>query len=177
MDPKIEQPYAYLRHKLVEPDWTRLPGWRHVTETQWASVQWQRAHCVKNIKDLRALMDDLLTDGFYADLQRDQEQRATMSMLVTPQMMNTMVPCIDSANQCQGAMPGPGEEFTRAFYADPVRRYMLPVFSDRRIDWPSHPYSARDSLHEHDMWAVEGLPHRYPTKVLADALKASARPQ
>ena len=56
MDPKIEQPYAYLRHKLVEPDWTRLPGWRHVTETQWASVQWQRAHCVKNIKDLRALI-------------------------------------------------------------------------------------------------------------------------
>src|SRR5665648_633720 len=63
-----------------------------------------------------------------------------------------------------------GEEFTRAFYAAPVRRYMLPVFSDRRVDWPSHPYSTRDSLHEHDMWAVEGLTHRYPTKVLAELL-------
>ena len=44
------------------------------------------------------------------------------------------------------------------------------VFSDRRTDWPSHPYSSRDSLHEHDMWAAEGLTHRYPTKVLAELL-------
>ena len=55
-------------------------------------------------------------------------------------------------------------------YADPVRRYMLPVFSDRRTDWPSHPHATRDSLHEHDMWVAEGLTHRYPTKVLAELL-------
>ena len=60
--------------------------------------------------------------------------------------------------------------FTAAFYADPVRRYMIPVFSDRRTDWPSHPYASRDSLHEAEMWAVEGLTHRYPTKVLAEVL-------
>ncbi|MDP9234700.1 MAG: lysine 2,3-aminomutase, partial [Actinomycetota bacterium] len=30
--------------------------------------------------------------------------------------------------------------------------------------------SRRDSLHETDMWAVEGLTHRYPTKVLAELL-------
>ena len=167
MHPKIEQPYAYLRHELVEPDWTRLPGWRHITSAQWASVQWQRVNCIKNIKGLRALMGDLLTDGFYADLERDQAERATMSMLVTPQMMNTMVPCTTAP---QDHMPHAGEDFTRAFYADSVRRYMLPVFSDRRGDWPSHPFSARDSLHEHDMWAAEGLTHRYPTKVLAELL-------
>jgi lysine 2,3-aminomutase len=45
---------------------------------------------------------------------------------------------------------------------------MLPVYSDRRADWPSHPHATRDSLHEHEMWAVEGLTHRYPTKVLAE---------
>ena len=28
----------------------------------------------------------------------------------------------------------------------------------------------RDSLHERDMWAVEGLTHRYPTKVLIELL-------
>jgi len=168
MEPKIEQPYAYLRHELVEPDWTRLPGWRHVTATQWASAQWQRVNCIKNIKGLRALMGDLLTDAFYADLERDQAERATMSMLVTPQMMNTMVPVTGVYDD--GVMPAAGEEYTRAFYADPVRRYMLPVFSDRRVDWPSHPYSARDSLHEHDMWVAEGLTHRYPTKVLAELL-------
>ena len=47
---------------------------------------------------------------------------------------------------------------------------MIPVASDRRTDWPSHPYATRDSLHEHDMWVAEGLTHRYPTKVLAELL-------
>jgi len=55
-------------------------------------------------------------------------------------------------------------------YADPVRRYMLPVLSDRDPVWPSHPMATRDSLHEQEMWAVEGLTHRYPTKVLAELL-------
>ena len=163
----IEQPYVYRQRELVEPDWTRLPGWAAVTAAQWADVQWQRAHCVKNVRQLREVMGDLLTDDFYADLERDQRERATMSMLVPPQMLNTMVPCTDEA------MPSGADRaaaYTRAFYADPVRRYMLPVFSDRRTDWPSHPKAQRDSLHEHDMWAVEGLTHRYPTKVLAELL-------
>jgi lysine 2,3-aminomutase len=30
--------------------------------------------------------------------------------------------------------------------------------------------SSRDSLHEAEMWAVEGLTHRYPTKVLAELI-------
>jgi len=150
------QPYAYARRPLVEPDWTRLPGWRGVTRDQWESAQWQRAHCVKNITQLRDLYGDLLDGRFYDDLALDQATHATMSMLVTPQMLNTMVP---------GAVPD-----TDAFYADPVRRYMIPVASDRRTDWPSHPYASRDSLHEHDMWVAEGLTHRYPTKVLAELL-------
>ena len=109
-------------------------------------------------------MGPLLTDEFYQDLDRDQTERATMSMLLPPQMLNTMVPATSAG------MPSAGEDFTAAFHADPVRRYMLPVFSDRRTDWPSHPKAARDSLHEHAMWAVEGLTHRYPTKVLAELL-------
>src|SRR5690606_21629309 len=120
----IEQRYRYQQRELVEPDWTRFPGWRDVTAEQWADVQWQRAHCVKNIKQLRELMGDLLTDEFYADLERDQLERATMSMLVPPQMMNTMVSEITWAD---GRMPAAGAEFTAAFYADPVRNYMLPV--------------------------------------------------
>lgn len=167
MSTQIEQPYHYRRRELVEPDWTRFPGWRDVTAEDWASAQWQRAHCVKNIRQLRELMGDLLTEAFYADLERDQAERATMSMLVPPQMMNTMV---SEMTWSDGAMPAAGAEFTRAFYTDPVRRYMLPVFSDRRTDWPSHPHATRDSLHEHDMWVAEGLTHRYPTKVLAEML-------
>ncbi|EWT07882.1 lysine 2,3-aminomutase [Intrasporangium chromatireducens Q5-1] len=161
---KVEQPYAYRRRELVEPDWTRFPGWADVTQSDWDSAQWQRAHCVKNVKQLRALMGDLLDERFYADLERDQAERATMSMLIPPQMLNTMVP------STEGSMPAAGHEFTEAFYADPVRRYMVPVFSDRRTDWPSHPHATRDSLHEHDMWVAEGLTHRYPTKVLAELL-------
>jgi KamA family protein len=154
--PPTPQPYSYARRPLVEPDWRRLPGWRDVTTEQWRDAQWQRAHCVKNARQLADVMGDLLDASFYADLTRDQTERATMSLLLPPQMLNTMVP---------HRVPD-----TATFYADPVRRYMLPVFSDRRLDWPSHPYSARDSLHEAEMWAVEGLTHRYPTKVLAEVL-------
>lgn len=161
---KVEQPYAYRRRELVEPDWTRFPGWSDVTQAEWDSAQWQRSHCIKNTKQLRALMGDLLEERFYADLERDQTERATMSMLIPPQMLNTMVSTAD------GTMPSAGSAFTEAFYADPVRRYMLPVFTDRRTDWPSHPHATRDSLHEHDMWVAEGLTHRYPTKVLAELL-------
>jgi KamA family protein len=155
-----DQPYAYRRQPLVEPDWRRFPGWAEVSLKEWESAQWQRAHCVKNVRQLRQVMGGLLSESCYADLERDQAERATMSMLVPPQMINTMVPA--------GAPPGPA--FTDAFRADPVRRYMIPLFGDRRADWSSHPHAARDSLHEAEMWAVEGLTHRYPTKVLAELL-------
>ena len=86
------QPYPYRRVELVEPDWTRFPGWKDVTAEEWASAQWQRAHCVKNLGQLRDLLGDLVDESFYADLGRDQAERATISMLVPPQMMNTMAP-------------------------------------------------------------------------------------
>jgi KamA family protein len=156
----IDQPYVYRHRELAEPDWRRLPGWAEVTAADWESAQWQRAHCVKNIRQLRQVIGGGLDERFCADLERDQAERATMSMLVPPQMINTMAP------DKRPADPG----FTEAFYADPVRRYMIPVFSDRHPEWPSHPRASRDSLHEAEMWPVEGLTHRYPTKVLAELL-------
>lgn len=147
-----KQPFEYpLRREYVEPDWTRLPGFADVTETEWRSAQWQRAHTVKNLKQLRATCGDLISEGEYADLEKDQQERATMSMLVPPQMINT----IDF------------DDFAR----DRVRHYMMPFFSDRATEFGSHPFATRDSLHEADMWAVEGLTHRYPTKVLAELLE------
>jgi lysine 2,3-aminomutase len=146
-----DQPFRYpVERDFVEPDWRRLPGYRGVTREQWESAQWQRAHTAKNLKQLREALGEYATDAFLADLERDQRERATMSLLVPPQMLNTM------------------DE--RDLWADPVRRYMLPVFSDRDPEFPSHPMASRDSLHEADMWAVEGLTHRYPTKVLAELL-------
>jgi lysine 2,3-aminomutase len=152
------QPYTYVRRELTEPDWRRLPGWRHTTDAQWRDAQWQRANCVKNLKQLRTLMGDLLTDRFYEDLTADQQHSATMSMLIPPHMLNTMAP----------DAPQDPQAFTQAFLDDPIRRYMLPVRSDRDPHWPNHPHSSRDSLHEAEMWVVEGLTHRYPTKVLAE---------
>ncbi|MEV8017783.1 lysine 2,3-aminomutase [Streptomyces sp. NPDC086554] len=139
---------------MTEPDWRRIPGWRDVTPEQWRDPQWQRVHCVKNARQLRAAYGDLLSEDFYRDLKRDQAERATMSLLLPPYVLSMMVP---------DAVPS-----TEAMYADPVRRHMLPVFSDRDEEWPSHPYASRDSLHEAEMWTAEGLTHRYPTKVLAE---------
>jgi lysine 2,3-aminomutase len=151
-----DEPYGYRRRELTEPDWRRFPGWRDITDDEWNDVQWQRAHCVKSTRQLREVTGDLVDDLFFADLARDQAESATMSMLLPPQMLNTMAP--------------DGPPSTPALRTDPVRRYMLPIASDRESRWPSHPYATRDSLHEAEMWATEGLTHRYPTKVLAEVV-------
>jgi lysine 2,3-aminomutase len=145
------QPYPYPpEREWVEPDWRRLPAYRDVTEEQWRSAKWQRLHTVKNLDQLVRVFRDGLPEGLVDSILRDQAERATMSMLVPPQMLNTM----DESD----------------LWRDPIRRYMIPAFADRDPEWPSHPLSRRDSLHEADMWAVEGLTHRYPTKVLAELL-------
>jgi lysine 2,3-aminomutase len=145
------QPYDYsFDRAFVEPDWRRLPGYREASDVEWASAKWQRQHTVKNLDGLRRVFGDLLPADLAESIERDQRERATMSMLVPPQMINTM------------------DE--RDLWSDPIRRYMIPAFRDRDPTWPSHPMAQRDSLHEADMWAVEGLTHRYPTKVLAELL-------
>jgi lysine 2,3-aminomutase len=146
-----QQPFSYpLRREFVEPDWRRLPGYEDVTEEQWLSAQWQRAHTVKNLRELKAALGSFLSEELLADIECDQQERATMSMLIPPQMINTM----DESD----------------LRRDPVRRYMAPALSERETEFPSHPLASRDSLHEADMWAVEGLTHRYPTKVLAELI-------
>ena len=145
------QPYRYPPERdFVEPDWRRLPGYRDVTEAEWTSAKWQRQHTVKNVAQLVRVYEGLIPNDLVESITRDQAERATMSMLVPPQMLNTM-------NE-------------RDLWADPIRRYMMPALADRHPEWPSHPLAERDSLHEADMWAVEGLTHRYPTKVLAELL-------
>ena len=146
-----EQPFKYpIARAFVEPDWRRLPGYRDVSQSDWESALWQRKQTVKNLKELQAVFGPLLPQSLLRGIERDQRERATMSLLVPPQMLNTM-------NETD-------------LWDDPLRRYMLPAFEDRNEDWPSHPRAQRDSLHEAEMWAVEGLTHRYPTKVLAEVL-------
>jgi len=146
-----EQPFKYpLDRAFVEPDWNRIPGFKGVSTADWESALWQRKNTIKNLGELKEALGALLPDDLFASMERDQRERATMSILITPHMVNTL------------------DE--RDLWGDPLRRYMLPAFADRRTDWPSHPKASRDSLHEAEMWKVEGLTHRYPTKVLAELL-------
>jgi lysine 2,3-aminomutase len=149
--PAAAQPYQYLsRRTFVEPDYRRLPGYKQVSASEWTNAKWQRQNSVRNLSQLKAAFGRHLPDDLLASIERDQRERATMSMLIPPQMLNTM----DETD----------------LWGDPIRRYMIPAFADRDPQWPSHPLAQRDSLHEADMWAVEGLTHRYPTKVLAELL-------
>ncbi|MBI4404024.1 MAG: lysine 2,3-aminomutase [Deltaproteobacteria bacterium] len=148
-DISTKQPYFYrYSSEFVEPDWHRLPGYRQVTEAEWNSAIWQKRNLVKSVRQLKEVLGSHLSDEIVEDIRKDQTDRSTMAMLVPPQMINTM-------NE-------------HDLKNDPVRRYMIPLFSERNIQWPSHPKAQRDSLHEHEMWVVEGLTHRYPTKVLAE---------
>lgn len=145
------QPYEYPPARdFVEPDPTRLPGFAGVTDAEWRDPKWQRQNSVKSLAALRRVFGGHLPDDLAASIEQDMAERATMSMLVPPQMLNTMS--------------------ETDLWTDPIRRYMIPAFADRHPIWPSHPFAERDSLHEADMWAVEGLTHRYPTKVLAELL-------
>jgi len=146
-----KQPYAYKYNPTFdEPDWTRLPAYKTVTEKEWNDSVWQRRNSVKNVKEMKDVFGADMPESLALDILKDQAERATMSMLIPPQMLNTM-------NE-------------KDLLHDPIRRYMAPLFSERDPKWPNHPRAGRDSLHEHEMWVVEGLTHRYPTKVLAELL-------
>lgn len=147
----VYQPYAYrYSSEFVEPDWRRLPGYKEVSDAEWYSAKWQKQHLVKSVADLKEVFGRNLSEQLAKSVEKDQSEHATMPLLIPPQMINTMNE-LDLEN-------------------DPIRRYMIPAFSDRDPFWPSHPLASRDSLHEQEMWVVEGLTHRYPTKVLAEVL-------
>jgi len=148
---KAGQPMPYpLAREYAEPDWNRIPGFKGVSREDWENATWQRKHTIKNLREFQAALGDHLPQDLAESIARDQELRATMSMLLPPHMVNTM-------NLAD-------------LWNDPVRRYMAPALADRLTEWPNHPMATRDSLHEQEMWVVEGLTHRYPTKVLAELL-------
>src|SRR5690349_10715508 len=85
------QPISYpTRREFLEPDWKRIPAYKDVSAADWESAVWQRKHTLKNLKELKAALGPLLPDSLAAGIERDQKERATMSLLVPPQMLNTM---------------------------------------------------------------------------------------
>lgn len=148
---KAGQPIPYPpRYEYAEPDWNRIPGFKGVSKEDWENATWQRKHTIKNLKEFKDALGSHLPDSLATSIAEDHELRATMSMLIPPHMINTM-------NLAD-------------LWSDPVRRYMAPAIADRLTEWANHPRASRDSLHEQEMWVVEGLTHRYPTKVLAELL-------
>ena len=143
-------PVVRPKPDFAEPDWTRIPGFHAVRRNDWDSATWQRKHSVKSLRELKNALGSLLPDALADSIARDQNERAGMPILLPPHVLNTMN--IDE------------------LWNDPVRRYMLPASQDRLVEWPLHPKASSDSLHEQEMWAVEGLTHRYPNKVLVELI-------
>lgn len=133
-----------------EPDWQRIPGFHDVTRSDWENPVWQRRHSAKNLRQLGEVLGTLLPASLAESIAKDQDERAAMPILVPPHVLSTMN--MDD------------------LWNDPVRRYMLPAYEDRLVDWAQHPKASSDSLHEQEMWAVEGLTHRYPNKVLVELI-------
>jgi lysine 2,3-aminomutase len=131
-----------------EPDWRRLPAFQDVSRATWEDAGWQRRNTVRSVAGLRRVFGSSLDDDLAGDIAADQERMATMALALPPQVLNTM------------------DE--RDLRGDPIRVYMAPALSDRDPWWPSHPFARRDSLGEAASFAVEGLVHRYPRKVMIE---------
>src|SRR5579883_758346 len=71
-----EQPFANpLKRNFVEPDWRRFPGYKNVSKEEWETALWQRRHTIKNLKELKDAMGDLLPEALLASLERDIQER------------------------------------------------------------------------------------------------------
>ena len=147
-DTADRQPYAYRRRQLEEPDWRRLPGYRRVGTAEWRDATWQRQHSITDLEGLSTVFGEELPPDLLHSIDLDQRQHATMSIRVTPHVLNTM--------------------HEHDLWDDPIRRYVLPAAADREPVWHTHPKAQRDNLHETDMSVAEGLVWRYPTKALVE---------
>ena len=75
-----EQPFTYpLQREWAEPDWRRLPAFRDVTRSEWETAQWQRAHTVKNLRQLVAVYGDLFPNDLLDSIEKDQAEREVPS--------------------------------------------------------------------------------------------------
>ena len=121
---EVAQPIAYPpAREFTEPDWTRIPAYRGVSRRDWESALWQRQHTIKNVRELKAALGDLLACQSLADsIVRDHATRATMSMLIPPHMINTMRGR-GSVARSRAPLHGPRGRRPRAGMAQPSLRH------------------------------------------------------
>ena len=155
----VFQPYIYQRHELAEPDWRRFPGWAGVSASSGNPRVAARALCQE-----------------HPSAEAGHRAGARRAVLLRPRARPARAghhvdadPAADA--QHHGVRRGTGRaRLHRGVLCRPDSPVHDAGVQRPRTDWPSHPHAERDSLHESDMWVVEGLTHRYPTKVLAELL-------
>jgi lysine 2,3-aminomutase len=114
----------------------------------WNDVRWQRRNTVRDVEAMRKVFGRHLCAELAEGIIEDQAKMATMSLAMPPHVLNVM------------------DEHD--LWGDPIRRYMAPALKERHPRWATHPFARRDSLAEASSWAVEGLVHRYSTKVMVE---------
>ncbi len=131
-------------HRALRADefWRALPGYAHVSASDFRSHLFQQKHAVTNPRQLRATLGALVPESFYEDLAAGIAN-APMALRLSPYLLAR----IDWADPV----------------GDPIRTQFLPLGSQQHAD---HPMLQFDSLHEQEDSPVPGLTHRYRDKAL-----------
>lgn len=117
-------------------DWREIELWKDVTDEQWNDWLWQLTHTIKNLNDLKKVIN-LTPEEEEGLFLVDQ----TIPLNITPYYALMMDP--DDPN-C------------------PIRRQAVPLsYESQRSTYDMH-----DPLHEDVDSPVHGLTHRYPDRVL-----------
>ena len=89
----------------------------------------------RTARQLRQVTGPGLDESFFEDLERDQRERATMSMLLPPQMLNTMVPngAPGPARLHRGVLRRPGAPVHDPGVQRPADRLALPPVRPARL--------------------------------------------
>lgn len=131
-------------HRIFREDafWREIPGWKDVSEEQFADHVWQSKNSVKTPADLVRILGHRLNPKFLEDVRRGLEI-TPMNVRITPYIFSLI----------DWDQP----------WEDALRKQFLPVASQFL---PDHPYKVADSLGEDSDSPVPMLTHRYPDKVL-----------
>lgn len=135
-------------HRDLRDDeyWRQIPAYAGLSADEFHDHRFQSRNCVTSARKLREVLQDRVTDAFYADVEAGV-QRSTMSLRLSPYLLSLVN--WDAPEQ------------------DPIRTQFLPLASRFR---PDHPELHFDPLNEQADSPVPGLTHRYHDRALFLAL-------